>query len=96
MSMFSVWRFAWAVLNRPMFVISGIFFLPDPLPEAMRTLLLYNPVIHPVMMMRRGIYGTYDGVYISELYVYMVALVLAALGMLLLNRHHRTILDEGA
>lgn len=96
MSMFSVWQFIWAVLNRPLFVISGIFFLLDPLPETLRTPLLYNPLAHLIMLTRRGFYDTYEGVYVSETYVYFVALVLAALGMLLLHRFHRIILDEGA
>ena len=94
-SMFPIWQFIWAVLNRPMFIISGVLFVIDFLPSKVRDLLLYNPMAHPIMMMRRGIYSTYEGTYISEVYVYLVALVLTALGMLLLNRHHATILDEG-
>ncbi|QIZ82713.1 ABC transporter permease (plasmid) [Thalassovita gelatinovora] len=95
-SMFPIWQFIWAVANRPLFIVSGVFFLIDPFPENIRTLLLYNPLAHPIMMMRRGAFDTYDAVYMSELYVYLVALALAALGMLLLHRFHRIILDEGA
>ncbi|SPF81812.1 ABC transporter permease [Pseudoprimorskyibacter insulae] len=96
MSMFHLWQFIWSVLNRPLFIVSGIFFLLDPLPEHIRSMLLWNPFAHPIMMLRRGIYDTYDAVHVSELYVYAVALVLSALGMLLLHRFHAIILDEGA
>ncbi|APZ55171.1 ABC transporter permease [Salipiger abyssi] len=95
MSMFPIWQFIWSVLNRPLFIISGVFFLIDRLPETIRSGLLWNPMAHPIMMLRRGIYDTYDAVYVSELYVYTVALLLGALGMLLLYRFHRVILDEG-
>jgi capsular polysaccharide transport system permease protein len=95
MSMFPIWQFVWSVLNRPLFLISGLFFLIDYLPDDVRELLLWNPMAHTIMIMRRGVYDTYDAVYASELYVYMVALVLGALGMLLLHRYHRVILDEG-
>lgn len=95
MSRFPLWQVAWGVLNRPLFIISGIFFLIDPLPEHIRSLLLYNPIAHPIMVLRRGVYDTYDAVYASEFYVYMVALSLSALGLLLLRRHHRVLLDEG-
>lgn len=95
-SMYPIWQFIWAVANRPLFIISGVFFLIDPFPANIRALLLWNPLAHPIMMMRRGAFDTYDAVYMSELYVYLVALVLAALGMLLLHRFHRIILDEGA
>ncbi|WP_444870603.1 hypothetical protein ACTTAF_00895 [Rhodobacter capsulatus] len=44
--------------------------------------------------MRKGIYDTYDAVYVSEAYVYGVSLLIGALGMLLLHRHHRKILSE--
>lgn len=96
MSMFHIWAFIWSVINRPLFLISGIFFLLDPLPEHIRTPLLWNPFAHPIMLLRKGIYDTYDAVYVSQVYVYSVALVLSALGMLLLHRFHRIILDEGA
>lgn len=96
MSMFTIWQFIWSVLNRPLFIVSGVFFLLDGMPDAARNLLVYNPVAHPIMLFRRGLYDTYDGVYVSELYVYLIALVLCALGMLLLYRYHRVMQDEGA
>ncbi|WP_261398407.1 ABC transporter permease [Maritimibacter alkaliphilus] len=95
MSMYPVWQFVWSVANRPFFLISGIFFLLDPLPVELRSALLWNPMAHPIMLLRRGIYDSYDAVYVDELYVYTIALILAALGMLLLYRFHRVILDEG-
>lgn len=96
MSLFPLWRFIWAVINRPMFIISGVIFMIDTAPEEVRDLLMLNPVAHAVSMMRAGFYGTYDAAYVSSSYVYMVACVLAAFGMLMLHRYHRVILDEGA
>jgi capsular polysaccharide transport system permease protein len=95
-SVFPLWQFIWAVLNRPMFIISGIFFLIDPLPEKYRTILMYNPVAHVVSEMRNGFYPTYDAVYVSVPYVFTVSAVSAVLGLVLLHRYHGFILDEGA
>lgn len=95
-SMFPIWQFIWAVLNRPLFLVSGVFFLLDKIPDRVLDLLLYNPVAHPIMLFRRGMYDTYDAVHVSELYVYIIALVLSTLGMLLLYRYHRMMMDEGA
>ena len=95
-SMFPIWQFIWAVVNRPLFIVSGVFFLLDQMPDHILELLLYNPVAHPIMMFRRGVYDTYDGVHASEIYVYLIALVLSTLGMLLLYRYHRMMMDEGA
>ncbi len=33
MSMFPIWQFIWAVLNRPMFLVSGVLSLIDELPD---------------------------------------------------------------
>ncbi len=96
MSLFPIWQFIWAVLNRPMFIISGVLFLVDDLPEAIRDIVMLNPVSHVVMMMRSGLYVSYDAVYVSEVYVYMVAGALGVSGLVLLHRYHRTILDEGS
>lgn len=95
-STYPIWQSIWAVLNRPIFVISGIFFLIDPLNEKVRTLLLYNPIAHSIMQVRNGLYDNYDGIYVSESYVYMVSLVLGAGGMLALHRYYNEILEEGA
>jgi len=96
MSAFPVWQFVWAVLNRPLFVVSGIFFLIDPLPQSVRAILLGNPVAHVIMRMRSGLYPNYDGGLTSELFVYLVSLCLLALGVLLLHRSHWAIVDDAA
>lgn len=95
MSMVPIWQAVWAVLNRPLFIISGVFFLLDPLPEHIRSVLLWNPLAHVIMELRAGIFDTYDAPYASPTYVFMVALCTGTLGMLLLHRYHRIILDEG-
>ncbi|MCX7568052.1 ABC transporter permease [Sulfitobacter sp. F26169L] len=92
-SMFPIWTTLWAVLNRPLFLISGIFFLVEPLPEKFRDILLYNPLVHIISTMRSGFYATYDAPYASPAYVFTCAIIPAALGMLLLHRYHKDILE---
>lgn len=96
MSLFPIWQFIWAVLNRPMFIASGVLFLIDDLPGQIRDYIMLNPAAHVVSTMRSGFFVSYDAVYVSETYVYLVAGVLAVFGMLLLHRYHRVILDEGS
>ena len=94
MSMFPIWQYVWSVLNRPMFLVSGVLYLVDTLPEEGRNLALMIPPTHFIMMTRVGFYDTYGGAYVSEAYVYGFSLVFGALGMLLLHRYHRKILSE--
>lgn len=92
-SMFPVWTSLWSVLTRPLFLISGIFFLIDPLPEQYRTIVLYNPLVHIISMMRSGFYATYDATYASPTYVFAFSIIPAFFGMLMLHRYHKDILE---
>lgn len=94
MGLVPAWQSIWSVINRPMFLVSGVLFLIDGLPESVRSFALVLPTSHFIMMMRRGFYNTYDAPYVSETYVYAVALSIGALAMLLLRRYHRQILSE--
>lgn len=94
--MYPIWQAIWSVLNRPLFIISGIFFLVDAMPAQVRDILMYNPVVHVVMEMRRGLFDTYDAPHASMSYVFLIAISLGTLGMLLLHLYHKVILDEGA
>lgn len=84
----------WTVVNRPLFLISGIFFVFEGVPELFRNWLWFNPIIHVVGFTRAGFFQTYDAAYASLLYVCSLGLVLFFIGMTLLKRHHRTFINE--
>lgn len=50
------------ILTRPLFLISGVFFLPDALPHPIRELVLFNPLAHIIILFRMGIYPEYRGI----------------------------------
>jgi capsular polysaccharide transport system permease protein len=79
----------WAILNRPMFILSGIFYLFDNVPQPFRDVLWYNPLIHVVGLMRAGIYATYKASYASPLYVLGISLLLFLIGLQMLRRYLR-------
>lgn len=93
-SLFPVYQSIWRVVNRPMFIISGVFFIYEDVPPGLREYLWYNPLMHVTGEMRRGFFATYDASYVSYSYVMGVALVSGALGLLLLKRYHRLIINE--
>lgn len=95
LSVYPVWERTWAVLNRPLFLISCIFFLFDTVPQPYRDWLWWNPLIHIIGQLRKGIYATYDAEYVSPLYVFVIALVTFAAGLMLLRRYHRNIMNDG-
>lgn len=85
------WQFAWAVVNRPLVIVSCVLFVYDTVPEPYRDWLWWNPLVHVVGEMRKGVYPTYDGAYVSPAYVFGVSGLLALAGLLLLRRYHRDI-----
>lgn len=91
---FLIWDRFWSILNRPALIVSGIFFIPSTLPEPYRTYVLYNPMIHVVGEMRKGFYPTYSGNYVSGVYVYLFACICFLIGLILLNRYHRVLINS--
>ena len=90
---FPVWEHLWGILNRPMFLASGVLFLYDHLPRALRELLWFNPLTHILALMRSGFYPAYHPDWISLPYVLLWGLVPLAAGLVLVRRHHVDLLN---
>ncbi|MGB0439936.1 MAG: ABC transporter permease [Paracoccaceae bacterium] len=90
---FPLWQRAWAILMRPMFILSGIFFIPENVPSRYIDAFMINPLPHLTSEMRRGVYATYDAVHVNSLYVYGIALGCMMLGMILLLRNHKELAE---
>lgn len=91
---FPIWERLWAILTRPLFFISCIFFLFETVPEPYSDYLWFNPLVHITGLFRKGIYQEYAADYVSVPFVLGLSLICLLLGMLLLRRHHREILNS--
>ncbi len=78
---FESWKAVEPMLSRPLFFISGIFFLPDNLPERVRAALGWNPVLHGVEWMRYGYYFNYRAAGLDAGYLIAWAVVLTLIGL---------------
>ncbi|MCK8463991.1 ABC transporter permease [Aliiroseovarius sp. S1339] len=94
LSKYPLWERLWVIINRPLFIISSIFFIPESLPQPFRGYLMYNPLVHVIGEMRTGFYATYDATWVNPLFVYGTAMVLVLLGLIFLGRYHREILNN--
>lgn len=94
MTAFPIYERAWSIATRPLFLMSGIFFLYEMMPDKAQDFLWYNPVLHCVGLLRRGIYPTYEANYVSTGYVFMISFVLMFFGLLLLVRNYRRLMER--
>ena len=92
--LFPAWEMIWSIITRPIFLASGVLLLYRDMPPNVQEILWWNPLLHVVGEMRAGFYPLYESSYISPTYVFGVALSLLAMGLLLVRRHHLTILNE--
>ena len=90
---YPLWASVWGILTFPMFMLSGIFYIYEDLPRVGQQVLWWNPVLHATGQMRAGFYPTYHPSYIEPVYVFGVALIPAVLGLMLLRRHHKWIMN---
>ncbi|SMF66043.1 capsular polysaccharide transport system permease protein [Xaviernesmea oryzae] len=54
---FPLYEKAFGIVMRPLFLLSGVFYVPGEMPHPAREFLLDNPVTHLIMLFRWGFYG---------------------------------------
>jgi len=94
MRRFDIYQRFWSILMRPLFLLSCVLFLFETIPQPYRDYLWYNPLTHIIGLMRRGYFGNYDALYVSELYVLICSLIPLVIGIMLLRRDHKSTLER--
>ncbi len=89
---YPIWQRIWVVINRPAFIVSGIFFIPESLSPKFSELMMYVPLADIISLARKGFYPTYEAVYVDQLYVLEVSLVMAIFGLYTLMRYYKDIM----
>lgn len=89
------WERLWAIANRPLFILSGVLFLPDAVPGSYGDWLLYNPLVHVVGALRAGIYPGYDAAWVDAGFVLEVSAIALLPALVLLRAHARDLLMQG-
>lgn len=90
---FPVWERAWTILSRPLFLMSGVFFTYELMPNFVQDFLWWNPILQLIGLMRRGVYGVYPADYVNEGYIIALSLGLLFAGLLLIWRRYRNLLE---
>jgi capsular polysaccharide transport system permease protein len=92
-SYFHQWMMFFSIINFPIWMLSGVWFLPEQVPEPMREWMLYNPLMHVVMLFRMGFYPDYKGIFLDLPFVLGATTAAVALGMALMKVCQRRVLS---
>ena len=85
------WRRIEAVITRPLFFLSGVFFIPSNFPPTMRYWLSWNPILQAIDLFRVGYYSNYHSQVLDVPYLcmYIAILFFVAFGAERLYRKHQ-------
>jgi ABC-type polysaccharide/polyol phosphate export permease/Flp pilus assembly protein TadD len=77
------WDKIWAQLTRILYFCSGIFYVPGIMPDWIRDILAWNPVLHAVDWFRSSFFQQYEPHWLDRSYLSTVAIVtlLAGFGL---------------
>ena len=92
--LYPVWGIVWGILSRPLFLVSGVLFLPEDMPPEVASVLYWNPLVHVTGLVRRGLFSTYDANFVSLSYGYGCGIALATIGLIFLRAHYKTVLQQ--
>jgi capsular polysaccharide transport system permease protein len=70
-------------LNRIIYFLSGIFFVPDMLPQNLRNIIWYNPLAHGVELFRSAYYPSFESRMPVPSYMMAWAFCLTLAGLML-------------
>ena len=90
---FKSWDKIWVQLTRLLYFCSGIFYVPGTMPDWVRDILAWNPILHGVDWFRASFFADYEPHWLDRSYLVIVA-VLALLAGLGLERALRRRLCE--
>ena len=81
-SLWDTWAQIEKILTRPLFFISGIFYVPSQLPPQAREFLQWNPILHLVEWFRHGYYPNYNSSLLDVWYPIGMGAGLLLIGLL--------------
>lgn len=75
------WEKTFGVLMRPIYLASGVMFLPSNVPGPVQDIIAYMPTAHCIDWFRAGFYEGYEGEFVSKPFIFLTGLVLWCVGL---------------
>mgnify|MGYP003368142079 CR=1 FL=1 len=81
--LFKSWDRVYTALTRPLYLLSGIFYVVDYLPEQARRALSWNPLVHAIEWFRTGFFRNFTSLTLDPQYLITWAVGSMFLGLCL-------------
>lgn len=81
-TLFPAYEQIYGMVTRPLFMVSGVFFLPDSIPHPFKDYVLLNPIAHVLMLFRKGFYPQYRAIGLDTNFLYAVAICTFFIGLI--------------
>ena len=78
---FKSWDKIWAQLTRILYFCSGIFYVPGMMPDWVRDILVWNPILHAVDWFRSSFFAEYEPHWLDRSYLATVAVLSLVIGL---------------
>lgn len=91
---YALYEQLYGILTRPLFMLCGVFFLPENMPHPYRDILLINPLCHVIMLFRTGFYPEYRAIGLSLPYLSACSAAIFFCGMTVFTFSRRTLRNE--
>lgn len=91
---YPVYEQFFSLFLRPLSLISGLFFLPDSMPNPYQSYIMYNPLCHIIILFRKAVYPQYRGTGMDMKYLVIFTAVSVAIGAVMFTLGLKTIRED--
>jgi capsular polysaccharide transport system permease protein len=77
------WERAYGQLTRVLYFASGIFYVPAMMPDRVRKILAWNPLLQAIDWFRTGFFGSYQPHWLDRTYLLLVMVAALVTGLTL-------------
>jgi capsular polysaccharide transport system permease protein len=82
-NLYRPWANGWLIVQRFLYVASGVFFIPLNMPDWIRGPLSWNPLLQCIEWFRTGFFMRYDPPWLDKSYVVGIAVATTIAGLML-------------
>lgn len=81
LTLWDSWKHIKNILMKPLFFISGIFYVPSYMPQDVIKYLRWNPALHLIEWFRNGYYPNYDSLVLDKTFVLSISVIFVFTGL---------------